>query len=127
MIHTLWRRLFPPGGDVAVAREPSGFTLDIPPNPPKVERGWRDGQFISPLPHPIHPSHAEGQFTRAEARQAVAVVCAARRHAYLEALYRQSGRQRPGHPQQGLYTGLLADRIRELLEFDQRVVLGDPP
>jgi hypothetical protein len=50
-----------------------------------------------------------------------------RRHAYLEVLYQQSGRHRAGHPQQGLYTGLLAERIRELLEFDQRVVLGDPP
>jgi hypothetical protein len=50
-----------------------------------------------------------------------------RRQAYLEALYRQSGRHRAGHPQQGLYTGLLAARIAELLDFDQRVVLGDPP
>lgn len=50
-----------------------------------------------------------------------------RRQAYMEALYRQSGRARQGHPQQGLYTGLLAARVAELLAFDQRVVLGDPP
>ncbi len=57
----------------------------------------------------IHPTHQD------------------RRHAYLEALYRQSGRHRQGHPQQDLYTGLLAARVAELLAFDQRVVLGDPP
>jgi len=75
---------------------------------------------------PIHSSHAEGQFTRAEARQDVAVVCGDRRQAYLEALYSQSGRAQPGHPLQGLYTGLLAERAKELLEFDQRVIIGDP-
>ena len=56
MIHTLWRRLFPPSEYVAVAREPFGCTLDIPPNPPKVERGITgDNPFIpsrSPLRTP---------------------------------------------------------------------------
>jgi len=44
VIRTLWRRLFPPGGDVAVAREPSGFTLDIPPKPQRKV----DGSFPGP-------------------------------------------------------------------------------
>lgn len=43
----------------------------------------------------------------------------ARRQAYLERLYHQSGRSC------GTYTGLLQQRQRELLERDMREALGD--
>lgn len=59
--------------------------------------------------NPLHPTHQD------------------RRQAYLEALYRQSGRAKRGHPQHSLYTGLLAERAAELIAFDQRVLVGDPP
>jgi hypothetical protein len=48
-----------------------------------------------------------------------------RRQAYLEWLYRQAGRDDPRHPAHGLYTGLLQLRCAELIDFDQRVALGD--
>ncbi len=48
-----------------------------------------------------------------------------RRQEYLEWLYKQFGRDNPSHPDHCLYTGLVQLRAAELVDFDQRIALGD--
>jgi hypothetical protein len=43
---------------------------------------------------------------------------------YLDDLYLIYGREAPGHPQRGLYTGLVAKRSADLLAADRQVVAG---
>jgi hypothetical protein len=48
-----------------------------------------------------------------------------RRQQYLEWLYKESGRDNPSHPDHCLYTGLVQLRAAELMDYDQRIALGD--
>jgi hypothetical protein len=48
-----------------------------------------------------------------------------RRQQYLEWLYKESGRDDPSHPDHCLYTGLVQLRAAELMDYDQRIALGD--
>jgi hypothetical protein len=48
-----------------------------------------------------------------------------RRQEYLEWLYKESGRDDPSHPDHCLYTGLVQLRAAELMDYDQRIALGD--
>jgi hypothetical protein len=41
---------------------------------------------------------------------------------YLDILYLIYGREAPGHPQHGLYTGLVAKRSADLLAADRQAV-----
>lgn len=46
------------------------------------------------------------------------------RQAYLEALYEADGRQERSHPCHGLYTGLLKQRQRQLVDLDRALLLS---
>jgi len=48
-----------------------------------------------------------------------------RRQEYLEWLYKESGRDDPSHPDHCLYTGLVQLRAAELMDYDQRIALGE--
>lgn len=47
------------------------------------------------------------------------------RQRYLEALYAADGRASKDHPLHGLYTGLLEDRKRKLLDLDRALFLAN--
>ena len=53
------------------------------------------------------------------------VTIQSRRQEYLEWLYKEFGRDNPSHPDHCLYTGLVQLRAAELVDFDQRIALGD--
>ena len=49
------------------------------------------------------------------------------RQAHLEALYEADGRHDPSHPSHGIYTGLFADRIEQLIAGDRAAANGHLP
>lgn len=48
-----------------------------------------------------------------------------RRQAYINALYNLSGRSSPDHPHHATFTGLITQRLRDLLERDMELLLHD--
>jgi hypothetical protein len=49
----------------------------------------------------------------------------AQTQSYIDHLYHRDGRHLPAHPMRGLYTGLLQERIVQLLDEDRRVILTE--
>jgi hypothetical protein len=49
----------------------------------------------------------------------------AQTQSYIDHLYHRDGRHIPGHPMRGLYTGLLQERIAQLLDEDRRAILTE--